>query len=87
MASAKRIEFDAPEGFVLPEGKAINEDIECMAVVRMKADGRLCLVELNGERMPGYKEDDDEHQGKSYPQVAADEMDKAMPHSTTPGGY
>lgn len=69
----KRVEFDAPEGFVLPEGKAVNDDIELMATVRMKTDGRLCLVELDGVRMPGFKEDEDD--GKTYANASADAME------------
>lgn len=70
---AKKIEFDAPDGFVLPEGKAVNDDIEVMATIRMKPSGRLCLVELDGVRMPGYRDDEDD--GKSYADASADAMD------------
>ena len=69
----KRIEFDPPEGFVLPEGKAVGDDIELMATVRVKPDGRLCLVALNDERMPGFRDDEDD--GKSYATASADAMD------------
>jgi hypothetical protein len=70
---AKRIEFDAPDGWVLPEGKAIDDDFEVLATVRMKKGGRLCLVELDGHKMPGYRDDEDD--GKTYAQAAADSMD------------
>lgn len=70
---AKRIEFDPPEGFVMPEGVAENEDFEVMAAVRVKPDGRLCLVELDGIRMPGFKEDDDD--GKTYADASVDAME------------
>jgi len=84
---SKRIEFDSPPGFALPEGKAVGDDIEVMASVRVKPDGRLCLVELDGNRMPGYKEgDEDEPDGKTYAQAAADRMDAEMPGGRT-GGY
>lgn len=70
---AKRIEFDAPDGWVLPEGKAVGDDIESMTIVRMKSDGRLCLVELDGVRMKGFREDEDD--GKTYAEAAADQME------------
>lgn len=69
----KRIEFDAPDGFVLPEGLGVDDDIEIMATVRMKPDGRLCLVELDGTRMPGFRDDEDD--GKTYAQASAEAMD------------
>lgn len=68
----KRIEFDPPEGFSLPEGKAVNDDIEVMATVRMKPDGRLCLVAVNDERMPGFRDDEDDE--KTYAQASSDEF-------------
>ena len=81
MAKPKRIEFDAPEGFVLPEGKAVGDDVELMATVRMKPDGRLCLVEIDGVRMKGFRDDEDD--GKTYAQAAADMMDEGSGQ----GGY
>lgn len=69
----KRIEFNPPEGFSLPEGKAVGDDIEVMATVRMKPDGSLCLVAINDSRMPGYRDDDDD--GKTYAQASAEEFE------------
>ncbi len=71
----KRIEFDAPEGFSLPEGKQVGDDIEVMATIRVKPDGRLCLVEIDGHRMPGYRDDEDD--GKSYADASADAMESS----------
>jgi len=78
MAKPKRIEFDAPDGWNLPEGKAVGDDIEVMATVRVKPDGRLCLVELDEHKMPGYRDDEDD--GKTYAQAAGDAMEQE-------GGY
>lgn len=74
---AKRIEFEAPDGFVAPEGKAIGDDVELLATVRLKKGGRLCLVELDGVRMPGFRDDEDD--GKTYANAAGDAFDE--------GGY
>lgn len=71
---AKRVEFDAPSGWVSPEGVGENEDIELMASVRVKPGGRLCLVELDGIRMPGYRKDDDD--GKTYAQASSEAYDE-----------
>lgn len=75
----KRVEFDPPNGFILPEGKDVNEDIELMATVRMKPGGRLCLVALDGNKMPGYRDDEDD--GKTYAAASADEFESQN------GGY
>lgn len=74
----KRIEFDAPAGWSLPEGKATGDDVEVLATIRAKSDGRLCLVELDGHRMKGFRDDEDD--GKTYAQASADAMDEQ-------GGY
>lgn len=70
---SKRIEFEPPSGWTIPEGKSVGDDIELMATVRVKPDGRLCLVALNDEKMPGFRDDEDD--GKSYANAAADAMD------------
>lgn len=72
MAKQKRIEFDLPEGFVQPEGVSVNGQFESLAIIQLKEDGRACLVALDGYRMPGYKEGDDD--GKSYASAAAEGM-------------
>jgi hypothetical protein len=41
-------EFDAPQGFEVPEGSEPGADFQAVATVRQKADGRLCLVSLDG---------------------------------------
>lgn len=53
----KRVEFKAPEGFTLPEGKQAGDTFEEVATFKIKPDGSLCLVELGDVKMPGYGED------------------------------
>lgn len=69
---SKRIEFDPPEDFSIPEGKTSGDDFDIVATIRIKPDGRLCLVALDGARMPGYTDGDD----KSYPDAVAERMDR-----------
>lgn len=70
---AKRIEFKLPEGFVSPEGVSKNGQFEALATIQLKDDGKACLVAIDGYRMPGYK-DDDEDDGKSYASAASEGM-------------
>lgn len=74
----KRIEFDAPDDWSSPEGKAIGDHVEVLVTVEIKSGGRLCLVELDGHKMKGYKDDEDD--GKTYAQASSDAMDEQ-------GGY
>lgn len=72
---AKRIEFDPPKDWSPPEGKdSPGDEPEVLATVRIKKGGRLCLVALDGKRLPGYSDDEDD--GKTYPEAVAEHMDK-----------
>ena len=67
----KRIEFDPPEGFVWPEG-ADEDEAEFVATIQRKPSGRLCLKTLDGFKMPGYRDDEDD--GKTYAEAASEGM-------------
>lgn len=72
MAKSKRIEFDIPEGFVVPEGVSANGQFEALATIQLKEDGRACLVAVDGYRMPGYQEEDsDSDDEQSYSSAAS----------------
>lgn len=66
----KKIEFNLPKGFVVPETKTEGDEVEVLATIELKANGRACLVAVDGHDMPGYEKDD-----KTYPQAAADQFD------------
>lgn len=88
MAKSKRIEFDLPEGFTIPDGLSEGKEFESLATVKLKKDGSACLVALDGYRMPGYKEEDesapDSDDKRSYAQAASDGM---MGQKMMEGGY
>lgn len=55
-ALMKRIEFEAPPGFI-PEDIVAGDRWASQAVFRLKPDGKtVCLVEAEGHRFPGYDE-------------------------------
>lgn len=54
----KRIEFDLPEGFPIPDQLSESGEFDALATIQIKEDGTACLVALEGYRMPGYTEDD-----------------------------
>lgn len=56
----KRVEFNAPVGFVSPEGIEAGKEFEAMATFQLKRDGRMCLVAIGDHKMPGYSDKDDE---------------------------
>lgn len=82
MPSGKEIKFQLPDGFSVPEGHGIGDEIEVLATLRLEDGGRACLVEVDGKAMPGY--DDASEDKRSYPQAAADEFDRMK---STQGGY
>lgn len=81
MGKGKKIEFTLPEGLVVPESSSkIGDQFETLATVEIKSDGNVCLVALDGYRMPGYTDGDD----KSYEDAAAEAMENDR---TQRGGY
>jgi hypothetical protein len=46
MAKSKRIEFDLPDGFTLPDSISSSDEFEALATVKLKDDGSACLVAL-----------------------------------------
>jgi hypothetical protein len=49
-------EFPNPEGFGPPQGVEPDQEFEAVAVLRLKPDGNLCLVSLDGSK---FEADDD----------------------------
>lgn len=62
----RKIEFNLPSGFAIPEGKQVGSRVKVMAEIELKPNGRACLAELDGVAMPGYQGDDYKH-GYSKP--------------------
>lgn len=60
----KRVEFKPPDDFFLPEGAGTNEDFDLVCTLRIKKDGKLCLVKLGDVEMPGYEDDEDENESR-----------------------
>lgn len=46
-------EFDIPKGFQTPENLANDAEFESLATVRLKGDGRACIVALDGNPLGG----------------------------------
>lgn len=42
------IEFDAPEGFELPEGVEVGKEFDLVATFKVKEDGEMCLQKVGG---------------------------------------
>lgn len=68
----------------MPEGKGEEGDeIELVDTWRVKPDGKLCLVEFDGHKMPGYDGDygeaePDKEDKRGYADAAADAMEEDM---------
>lgn len=70
-------EFDAPEGLDVADLEE-GEEMEVVAKIRKKPDGRLCLISVNGVSL-GEKEETEEEEADSYTDddAAASEGDYA----------
>lgn len=67
---AKKVVFELPEGFEVPEGIVEGETFETGATLRVEPNGKVCLIELDGFVMPGYdgeKTDTDATADESLP--------------------
>lgn len=80
---AKRIEFPKPEELAIPEGISKSGEFEALATLQLKKDGKtLCLVAIDGNRMKGYREEDDnepdDDDSRSYAEAASTGVEGMM---------
>ena len=55
-----KIIFKLPAGVEVPDGKQPGDTFQAMATMKIEPAGSVCLVEIDGEPLPGYKESGDE---------------------------
>jgi hypothetical protein len=56
-------EFPNPEGFGPPQGVEPGQEFEAVAVLRLKPDGQLCLVSLDGSKFESEEKEYDKEEG------------------------
>jgi hypothetical protein len=88
----ERIEFKAPKG-VVPDDIKPGDHFDLVSTYRLKDNGEICLIQIGDTKMPGYDEDEYEHETKgknreSY-QGMMDSMHSAMSEGNPGmgGGY
>lgn len=52
--------FPNPEGFGPPQGVEPGQEFEAVAVLRLKPDGQLCLVSLDGSKFESEEKEYEE---------------------------
>jgi hypothetical protein len=63
-------EFENPSGFGAPQGTEPGGEFEAVAVLRLKPDGNLCLVSLDGSKFEDKEKDyDDEEESTEEVEV------------------
>jgi len=78
--------FDLPKGVDFTDVKEGDEK-EVIAVLRKEADGRVCIVKVNGVSLKDDVEpDDDEDDSEEMPDGPADDEAVAPPSPQTMGG-
>lgn len=68
------IEFTPPEGTVDPEAP----EGEAMVRWQKKPDGRYCIVEFEGEAMPGYGKENNSEGSKESEEGAVPQIENYM---------
>lgn len=59
----KKITFAIPDGYVPPEGTKSGDVFSANVTMRLEDDGKkLCLVEVEGNPLPGYEEESEKGQ-------------------------
>lgn len=66
---SKKVEFQIPEGFMLPEGAEPGEDFDLVCSLRVKSGGTLCLTKIGDVEMPGYSDETDRAERPQYGQA------------------
>lgn len=82
--NTKKVEFEPPTGFTLPEGVGRGDDFDAVCTFRVKEDGTICLTRLGDTPMPGYGEKPERK--RAYTDVAQ-EMQAARPVMNQEGSY
>lgn len=81
----KYIEFQVPEGYVVPEEAAGGKEFDAVATLKVKEDGSICLVAIdgsevaNGAKQEEYKEEapEDDGMGEGFLERVNNRMEKA----------
>lgn len=80
MKNSKKIEFNLPEGFSVPDDVSENGQFQALATIQLKDGGKACLVAIDDYRMPGYQEKDGNESEmnedkRSYSEAASADME------------
>lgn len=81
---SKKVEFQPPKDFAIPEGLSAGERFDSVCTFELKDTGTVCMTMMGDADMPGYgKEEKAEHESKpDYGNVAGDLM-----NNKPTGGY
>lgn len=78
--SEKEVYLKVPEGFDVPEGIKPGDTFEAMSTYRLKEDGGLCLEAVEGNELPGKKEESSEEmEDEGEEEYAEEEGEQEMP--------
>lgn len=58
--SSKYPEFKTPESYIIPEGIKEGESFEDICSIKLKANGKLCLIKLGDSPLYADNKDDGE---------------------------
>ena len=65
--------FQLPSGVIVPNGKQEGDTFQAMATFKLMDGGDVELCQVDGENLPGYKEDSDDSPNEEANDDASDE--------------
>lgn len=77
---SRKVEFQIPKEFVMPEGAQPGETFSAVCDFELKDNGTCCLTTMGDAKMPGYDGNESEHR-KGY-----DDYTKSMQTEMPSGG-
>jgi len=77
------VEFKPPKG-VVPEDIKKGDTFDLVSTYRLKDNGQICLIQIGDAKMPGYEEDQYEHEEKEHREGYGNVMDSM--HAAMAGG-
>lgn len=72
----KKNSFRLPEGIEIPEGIKPGDSLEFMAEFKVEQNGEVCLVGVEGTKLPGYSE---KSNGENGEEVVEETEEQPMP--------
>lgn len=76
--ASKLFQFQLPGSIIVPDGKQAGDTFQAMCTLRLNPNGTADLCQIDGESLPGYKDEDAERPAET-PASSEDTDDATEP--------